>query len=96
MTMAIARQDKARAFLDLHRNPDLFILPNAWDAASARVFERAGFSAIGTTSAGIAASLGYPDGQQIPVQEQILPAVCLIWHPFTFLKPRKSESCLTI
>jgi 2-methylisocitrate lyase-like PEP mutase family enzyme len=58
MAMAIAQQDKAGAFLDLHRNQDLFILPNAWDAASARVFERASFSAIGTTSAGIAASLG--------------------------------------
>jgi len=71
MTVAITQQNKAKAFLDLHRNQDLFILPNAWDAASARVFESAGFSAIGTTSAGIAASLGYPDGQQIPVQEMM-------------------------
>jgi 2-methylisocitrate lyase-like PEP mutase family enzyme len=39
--------------------------PNAWDAASARVFEEAGFGAIGTTSAGIAYSLGLRDGQHI-------------------------------
>jgi 2-methylisocitrate lyase-like PEP mutase family enzyme len=71
MTVQTDQQIKAAAFLDLHRKQDLLILPNAWDAASARVFERAGFSAIGTTSAGIAASLGYPDGQQIPVREMM-------------------------
>ena len=41
-------------------------LPNAWDCASARIFEEAGFPAIATTSAGVAFSLGYPDGEQIP------------------------------
>jgi 2-methylisocitrate lyase-like PEP mutase family enzyme len=41
------------------------LLPNAWDAASARIFEAAGFRAIGTTSAGIAYSRGLRDGQQI-------------------------------
>jgi len=41
------------------------LLPNAWDAASARVFERAGFPAIGTTSAGIANARGLPDGEAI-------------------------------
>jgi len=41
------------------------LLPNAWDAASARIFEEAGFSAIGTTSAGIAYAEGYQDAEQI-------------------------------
>ena len=41
------------------------VLPNAWDVASARVFEHASFRAIGTTSSGIAASLGYLDGERI-------------------------------
>jgi 2-methylisocitrate lyase-like PEP mutase family enzyme len=45
------------------------VLPNAWDVASARIFEDAGFPAIGTTSAGIANSFGYPDGQKIPREE---------------------------
>ncbi len=45
------------------------MLPNAWDVASARVFEEVGFPAIATTSAGIAFSLGYPDGQRIPREE---------------------------
>lgn len=42
------------------------LLPNTWDVASAKIYEATGFSAIGTTNAGIAASLGYPDGEYIP------------------------------
>ena len=51
----------ARAFLALHAGPG-FVLPNAWDAGSARILEQIGFPAIATTSAGIAWSLGLPDG----------------------------------
>lgn len=47
--------------LALHNGPG-FVLPNAWDAGSARILERAGFPAIATTSAGIAWSCGVPDG----------------------------------
>src|SRR3974390_2988279 len=54
-----------RKFLELHRGPKILVLPNAWDVASARIFEDAGFPAIGTSSAGVAFSLGYPDGQKI-------------------------------
>lgn len=70
-TLSISSEAKGAAFKALHQRQDLFILPNAWDAASARIFEKKGFSAIGTTSAGIAASLGYPDGQKIPVREMM-------------------------
>lgn len=56
----------ARQFLALHDGRKILVLPNAWDVASARIFEEAGFSAIGTSSAGIAFSLGYPDGQIVP------------------------------
>ena len=45
----------------LHTGPG-FVLPNAWDAGSARILEQVGFPAIATTSAGIAWSLGVPDG----------------------------------
>jgi 2-methylisocitrate lyase-like PEP mutase family enzyme len=62
---------KAIHFLRLHKGPHILLLPNAWDAASARIFEAAGAAAIGTTSAGIAYSLGYPDGQRIPRQEMM-------------------------
>ncbi|WNM24425.1 isocitrate lyase/PEP mutase family protein [Demequina capsici] len=52
---------KAASFLALHAG-DGFVLPNAWDAGSARILEQVGFRAIATTSAGIAWSLGLPDG----------------------------------
>jgi 2-methylisocitrate lyase-like PEP mutase family enzyme len=58
--------DQLRA---LHRTPPIFVLPNAWDAASARLFVAEGFPAIATTSAGVAASLGYPDGGTVPARE---------------------------
>jgi 2-methylisocitrate lyase-like PEP mutase family enzyme len=63
------QQERAAAFREMHRGPNILILPNAWDVASARVFEAAGFDAVGTTSAGVAASLGYPDGERVPLNE---------------------------
>jgi 2-methylisocitrate lyase-like PEP mutase family enzyme len=62
--------EKAIQFRQLHRG-GILVLPNAWDVASARIFEEAGFPAIATTSAGIAFSLGYPDGQRISREEMI-------------------------
>jgi 2-methylisocitrate lyase-like PEP mutase family enzyme len=61
----------ARQFPELHRGPKILVLPNAWDVASARIFEEAGFPAIGTSSAGVAFSLGYPDGQKIRREEML-------------------------
>ena len=57
---------KAEAFRSMHKAPPILVLPNAWDAVSARLFVKAGARAIATTSAGVAATLGYPDGQKIP------------------------------
>ena len=62
----LTQVEKARRFRELHRAGRIMVLPNAWDAASARVFERAGFGAIGTTSAGIAWALGHADGERTP------------------------------
>jgi 2-methylisocitrate lyase-like PEP mutase family enzyme len=53
--------DKAATLLGLHAGSG-FVLPNAWDAGSARILEQVGFPAIATTSAGIAWALGVPDG----------------------------------
>ena len=64
-------QEKAEKLRALHRGRDILVLPNAWDVASARIFENAGFPAIATTSAGIAASMGYADGQRIPRHEML-------------------------
>ncbi|MBX7152708.1 isocitrate lyase/phosphoenolpyruvate mutase family protein [bacterium] len=72
MSMNIDRQKiLADEFLALHRAPSILFLPNAWDVASSKVFELEGFKAIGTTSAGIAASLGYADGQRMSLHENI-------------------------
>lgn len=56
--------EKATALLGLHQGPG-FVLPNAWDAGSARILEQVGFPAIATTSAGIAWACGVPDGGAI-------------------------------
>jgi 2-methylisocitrate lyase-like PEP mutase family enzyme len=58
---APAPATSAAAFLGLHAGPG-FVLPNAWDAGSARILAQVGFPAIATTSAGIAWSCGLPDG----------------------------------
>jgi 2-methylisocitrate lyase-like PEP mutase family enzyme len=64
----------ANEFRQLHRNPALLRLPNAWDAGSARLVEALGAKAVATTSAGFAWALGYPDGRLLPVDE-VLAAV---------------------
>ena len=69
--MKKTQAERARQFLALHDGPKILLLPNAWDVASARIFEEAGFPAIGTSSAGAAFSLGYPDGQKIPREEML-------------------------
>jgi 2-methylisocitrate lyase-like PEP mutase family enzyme len=61
----------ARQFLALHDGRKTLVLPNAWDVASARIFEEAGFPAVGTSSAGVAFALGYPDGQKISRGEML-------------------------
>jgi 2-methylisocitrate lyase-like PEP mutase family enzyme len=62
---------KSDLFRNLHHSAQTLVLPNAWDVASARIFERAGFPALATTSAGIAFALGYPDGQRVSREEMI-------------------------
>ncbi len=62
---------KAEEFLVLHNTPPILILPNAWDVTSAKIFEIEGFKAIGTTSAGISAVLGFPDGQKMSLEDNV-------------------------
>ncbi len=68
---------KAELLLKLHEKGASLLLPNAWDSASARLFEEAGFPAIATTSGGIAFAYGYPDGQHIS-RDEMLQAVARI------------------
>jgi 2-methylisocitrate lyase-like PEP mutase family enzyme len=67
-------QQQAEVLHRLHEGDKVLVLVNAWDAASARVLEQAGASVIATTSAGMAWSLGYADGEQVPRDE--LVAAC--------------------
>jgi 2-methylisocitrate lyase-like PEP mutase family enzyme len=59
----------AEAFRRAHRGP--LLLPNAWDAMSARQFEAAGFGAVATTSGGINWALGHADGEKAPWHEVV-------------------------
>lgn len=64
----------AHDFRALHAAGELLILPNAWDAASARLIEDAGATAVATTSAGLCWACGWPDGDALPAVE-LLAAV---------------------
>jgi len=61
------QKTKAETFAGLHRGPDILVLPNAWDAASAAVMEDAGAKAVATSSAAVAWAHGYPDGDFLPL-----------------------------
>ncbi|HEY7399130.1 MAG TPA: isocitrate lyase/phosphoenolpyruvate mutase family protein [Gaiellaceae bacterium] len=67
--------EKAELLRSMHRPPPLLVLPNAWDVASARTFaELPACRALATTSAGVARSLGFEDGEQAPADEMIRAA----------------------
>ncbi len=57
-----SQADKAERFLELHHGPGPLLIPNPWDAGTARLLEWLGFSALATTSSGFAATLGRLDG----------------------------------
>ncbi len=58
----------AERLRELHHGARPLLLANAWDVASARVVAQSGFSAVATTSAGVAAALGYGDGEVMPAE----------------------------
>lgn len=62
----MTRTDRHAAFVKLHDRSRLLVLPNAWDAASARIVVDAGAAAVATTSSGVANALGYADGNKLP------------------------------
>jgi 2-methylisocitrate lyase-like PEP mutase family enzyme len=77
--------DKAATLLALHRGAG-FVLPNAWDAGSARILEQVGFPAVATTSAGIAWSCGVADGGAIDrdtMLEHVARIVAAVTVPVT-------------
>ncbi len=63
--MPSSARARAERFRELHHGATPLLLPGAWDVASARLFEELGFPAVSTSSLGLLASLGYPDGEEI-------------------------------
>jgi 2-methylisocitrate lyase-like PEP mutase family enzyme len=70
-TVITAANEKSRKLRELVRAPEILIMPGAYDVLSALLFEQMGFKAIQGTSGGIAASLGYPDGEVMSREEFI-------------------------
>jgi 2-methylisocitrate lyase-like PEP mutase family enzyme len=77
MNLRQAQNAAAELFRSLHRPGDPVLLPNVWDAASARIVESSGFPALATTSAGVAYAAGYPDGERIS-RDRMVDAVARI------------------
>ena len=70
--MRITQAEKAERFRALHAGPGAFVIPNPWDAGTARLLAGLGFRALTTTSAGLAFSLGRPDGAGLVSRDEAL------------------------
>jgi 2-methylisocitrate lyase-like PEP mutase family enzyme len=74
----VIAQERAATLRGLHVPGDPLVLPNAWDAASARMVEAAGFEVVATSSFATAEILGYADGQEAPVEEVLAAAARIV------------------
>src|SRR5256712_10448730 len=72
-----SQDSKAAAFRALHERPGAFIIPNPWDAGTAKLLASLGFEALATTSLGLANSLGRPDGAGV-VSRLEVPENCRV------------------
>jgi 2-methylisocitrate lyase-like PEP mutase family enzyme len=77
-TEASSSEEKAAALRALHVPGDPLVLPNAWDAASARMVEAAGFPVVATSSFATARILGYDDGEAAPVEDVLAAAARIV------------------
>ena len=75
-----SQMEMAEEFRSLHHSDHMLVLPNAWDVPSARVFEDAGFPAVATSSAALAVSLGYTDGEAISKEELFAAVRRIVSH----------------
>jgi len=69
---AADQHSRGVAFAELHRGPGVFVMPNPWDAGTARLLTGLGFPALATTSAGLAFSLGRKDGANLVDRDETL------------------------
>ncbi|MFC8143278.1 isocitrate lyase/phosphoenolpyruvate mutase family protein [Streptomyces paradoxus] len=77
------RSDRASASRDLHLPGTPLVLPNAWDAVSARLPEDAGAAAVATTSAGLVWALGAPDGERVDREAAVARIAGAVTVPVT-------------
>lgn len=75
--MTTSQHEKANRFRALHRAPGVFVIPNPWDGASARVLAALGFQALATSSSASAATLGRRDGE-VTREEALLHARTIV------------------
>src|SRR5262245_19387392 len=66
----LSQLEKAQRFQELHARPGAFVIPNPWDAGTAKILEALGFEALTTTSAGLAFMLGGRDGEGAVSREE--------------------------
>lgn len=78
MTAADSLESRCDLLRSLHRPGSPLVLPNAWDAATAKAVAAAGFPAVATTSGGVAAALGYEDHEGAPADEMLAAAARII------------------
>jgi 2-methylisocitrate lyase-like PEP mutase family enzyme len=76
--MAISQGEKAERFRELHQRPGAFLIPNPWDAGSAKLLAQLGFEALATTSAGFAFSAGRRDGPGPTSRDEMLAHCAVI------------------
>jgi len=74
----MTQADKARAFRALHDRNKLFVIPNPWDGASAKILASLGFEALTTTSAGTAFQLGRVDGEGLVSRDETIANARLV------------------
>ena len=64
--------ERAATFRALHARPGAFVIPNPWDAGSAKILASLGFEALATTSLGLSNTLGRPDGAGVVTRDEVL------------------------
>src|SRR3954466_10393997 len=67
-----SQDEKGRLFKERHAKPGILILPNPWDAGTAKLLQSLGFEALATTSLGMSNALGRPDGEGSVSREELL------------------------
>jgi 2-methylisocitrate lyase-like PEP mutase family enzyme len=66
------QEERGRAFKERHAKPGLILLPNPWDAGTAKLLESLGFEALATTSLGMSNALGRPDGENAVSRAELI------------------------